>query len=499
MIRRVVGVLRTLGAMVALVALVAPAFAETIRVGSKAFTESNILAEIAAQVLEKNTTIPVVRKHNLGGSGIIYQSLKFHEIDLYPDYTGTIAEAMLKLPLGARSWEDIQSALNEIGLVVSRPLGFNNTYALAVRKATAQKHQLQRISDLVRTPHLVAAFDLEFTNRKDGAIPMIKTYDLQFSQQLPMEHALVYEAIAHNRADVIDVYSTDPKIASLGLVVLDDDKGFFPSYLAVIMASQKFTQKHPALWRILTTTLESNISEQEIIELNRQVEFDKYTAASVAKGYLGGQEEGVSQYSRYRQDIWGYLYQHLQLVVIPLLGSILVGVLLGILGICYRPLAQLILSGAGILQTIPSLALLCLLIPVVGIGKPAAYWAIFLYGILPITRNTYLGLTSVHQDLIDYAHSIGLNRWELLRFIQLPIAMKSILAGVKTSAIINVGTATLAAFVGGGGLGAIIVAGLTLNDQSLVLLGAVPASLLAMVIHVLCECSDRFLISKGLR
>ena len=435
----------------------------TIRIGSKPFTESNILAEILAQTIERiqqqreqemgQKAIPVAKKYNLGGTGIIYRSLQEGKIDIYPEYTGTISQAILKLPSGSYSWDDIQKRLDQIGLVMSQSLGFNNTYAIAVGREVADKYQLQTLSDLSNVTHLKAAFEPEFTNREDGLGALIATYDLKFERQLVMKHALLYQAILNQEADVIDIYSTDSKISKLNLQILKDDKKFFPSYWGIFLTTQKFIKKYPELWSLINTSLGSKITEEIIIRLNGEVEIDKYTYESVAKNYLNKNTVKISQYSLYQEKIWHYIAQHLQLVLIPLFASIVVGVLLGILGAWHKVTAQFILSGMGLLQTIPSLALLCLLIPLVGIGRPAAYFAIFLYGILPITRNTYLGLTSVHRELLDYACSIGLNRWEQLKFIQLPLAMKSILAGIKTSAVINVGTATLAAFIGGGGLG----------------------------------------------
>lgn len=477
-----------------------------IRVGSKPFTESNILAEILAQTIEGMQGmqgmqgVQVSRKYNLGATGIIFRSLQEGEIDVYPEYTGTISQAILKLPReGASSWEELQRSLQSMGLQMSRPLGFNNTYALSVRQEVADQYQLQRISDLARVPHLKAAFDPEFTNRKDGLKALQEAYGLRFPRQLVMEHALLYQAVANGDVDVIDNYSTDPKIPILKLRVLRDDREFFPAYLAVLLTTRKFVREHPQLWNALDGSLAGTISEDTIIRLNGEVEVDKLTYASVATGYLRQKSTKVSQHSQYWERIGYYIVQHLQLVLIPLLGSIVFGVALGALGAWYRMSAQLILSSMGLLQTIPSLALLCLLIPLFGIGRSTAYFAIFLYGILPITRNTYLGLTSVRKDLLDYSLSIGLNRWELLKLLQLPLAMKSILTGIKTSAIINVGTATLAAFIGGGGLGTIIVAGLTLNDQNLILLGALPASLLALLMHFALELLDRLFIPKGLR
>ncbi|MCY4643331.1 MAG: ABC transporter permease subunit [Bacteriovoracales bacterium] len=471
------------------------ATAQTIRVGSKPFTESNILAEIMAQILIRDG-VEIERKYNMGGTGIIYRSLKEGLIDLYPEYTGTLAKVILKLKGDDHDWNSIQKELNRRGLVMSRPFGFNNTYVLAARKETAKRYGLDRLSDLGSLSGLSVAFDPEFTSRRDGALALFDTYRLSFKDQQVMEHTLLYEAIAHKKVDLIDAYSTDPKIRTLDLKILEDDRGAFPAYLGVILTTRRFIKKYPKLWRSLTN-LESKITNDIITDLNSKVEIHRYTYDSVARLYLEEKTVAKSQYDHHLEKIPLYLFEHLQLSLIPLLASALVGIALGIMGTFHRWVAQFILLSSGLLQTIPSLALLCLLIPLVGIGAPAAYFAIFAYGILPITRNTFLGLSSIPNDLMDYSRSIGLSRMEQLRFIQLPLAQKAILAGLKTSSVINVGNATLAAFIGGGGLGVVIVTGLTLNDQSLILLGAFSASFLALIFHFAFEILDRILTIRS--
>jgi osmoprotectant transport system permease protein len=191
--------------------------------------------------------------------------------------------------------------------------------------------------------------------------------------------------------------------------------------------------------------------------------------------------------------------QHLRLVAFSLLVAILVGIPLGVLATRSRPLAAVTLTVAGVLQTIPSLALLAFLIPLLGIGLWPALVALFLYSLLPIVRNTYTGLATIPPPLAESAEALGLPARARLFRVFLPMASPSIMAGIKTSAVINVGTATLAALIGAGGLGEPILSGITLRDNSLVLQGAIPAAALALVVQWGFDLLDRVVIPKGLR
>jgi osmoprotectant transport system permease protein len=171
---------------------------------------------------------------------------------------------------------------------------------------------------------------------------------------------------------------------------------------------------------------------------------------------------------------------------------VLAGVPLGLLAAKVRLLAQPVLAAAGLLQTIPSLALLAFLIPLTGtIGLWPALIALFLYALLPIVRNTHAGITQVPRGLRQAALALGLRRAQILGRIELPLAMPTILAGVKTSAVINVGTATIAAFIGAGGFGERIAQGLALNDHTMLLAGALPAAALALAVHAGFELAER--------
>jgi osmoprotectant transport system permease protein len=191
--------------------------------------------------------------------------------------------------------------------------------------------------------------------------------------------------------------------------------------------------------------------------------------------------------------------QHLTLVAISLIAAIFVSIPLGIAASRPGIVSELILGVAGIIQTVPSLALLALMIPVFGIGQIPAIVALFLYSLLPIIRSTATGLMTIPASLRQAATALGLKAGTRLWYVDLPIASQSILSGIKTSAVINVGTATLAGLIGGGGYGEPIQSGLQLNDTPTILLGAIPAAILALTVQAAFSGLDRLLIPKGLR
>src|SRR6266550_3602526 len=205
----------------------AAAPATPVRVGSKSFTESYVVAEIMARVIEEVAEASVERRLGLGGTGIAYGALASGEIDVYPEYTGTVAQAILKEP-SLVSVDAMRAPLAARGLSVSVPLGFDNTYALAVRRDAAARLDLKTISDLAKHPGLRAAFDAGFLERADGWPGLQRHYGLRFAEVRTMEHALTYPALAGGRVDVIDVFSTDGQLVRLDLVLLADDRRFFP-------------------------------------------------------------------------------------------------------------------------------------------------------------------------------------------------------------------------------------------------------------------------------
>jgi osmoprotectant transport system permease protein len=474
-----------------------PGAAQTkeIVVGSKAFTEGYILGEIAAQILEREEGAGVQRKLGMGSSGVLFEALRNGAIDLYPDYTGTIAESLLKKP-HLKSESVLHEILAEQNLVASARLGFNNTYALAVRESFAEKHDLRKISDLTRVASVVrAAFSYEFMDRTDGYRGLIERYALKFGPSVRrMEHSLTYEAIAADQMDLIEVYSTDAKIRKLNLRVLEDDRKYFPSYYAVFLATQKFVEEHPRAW-VALNDLAGRFDEAEMISLNAQADLEKKSFDQIASDWLGIQKE-----SNHASEVMAVVGQrtkeHLILVFAALLISIAIGVPFGVFATLQPGVGRAILLLSGVFQTIPALALLCFLIPVLGVGFRPALAALCLYALLPIVLNTYVGIRGIDPQHIETARAMGLRESTLYRKIILPLAGPSILAGIKTSAIVSIGNATLAALIGAGGYGAPIISGLALNDIPTILTGAVPAALLSLVVYGLFEVLTRF-FGKG--
>lgn len=494
--------------------------AETVKVGSKRFTESYLLGEIARQTLERSG-VPAEHRQGLGNTAILEQALLAGQVDLYPEYTGTIVRELLKreTPAGAPppTLAEINAWLAPRGLKAAVPLGFNNTYALAMREADAAPLGVDSISALARLPAADAArlrtgLSHEFVVRADGWRALVRYYGLTAIADAPaLDHGLAYEALARGQVDLIDVYSTDAQIGRLKLRVLKDDRAFFPRYDALLLMRSAL----PAQALAALAPLEGRIDEATMIALNAAVEIDGRTFAEVARGFV--EQAAISTPSApsapagaaarpglvaqiLAPDLGRLLLQHLALVF----GSVLLGVAAGVpLGIAAqrRPrLGALVLGAAGLMQTLPSLALLAFLIAAMGtIGFAPAIVALFLYALLPIVRNTQAGLASVPRDLRDAARALGLRNGQVLRLVELPLALPTLLAGVSTAAVINVGTATVAAFVGAGGLGERIVAGLAVNDTDRMLAGAIPAALLALAVQGLFALLERRLVPAPLR
>lgn len=200
-----------------------------------------------------------------------------------------------------------------------------------------------------------------------------------------------------------------------------------------------------------------------------------------------------------REDLIHSMGVHMQLVLLSMLFAIIVGIALGIMITRIKPLKGITLGAAGILQTIPSLAMLGFMIPLFGIGMKTAVVALFLYSLLPIIRNTYTGITDVDPSIVEAARGMGMKSWQILFRVQLPLALSVIMAGIRTAAVINVGTATLAAFIGAGGLGEFIFLGIQRNIEALTLLGAIPAAILALVLDYLLGLLERLTTPKGLK
>ena len=472
-------------------AVTLPAHADTLKIGSKRFTESYILGEVLKRQVEGAT--PAEHKPGLGNTGIVFNALRSGAIDLYPEYTGTIAKEILKLE-GRPSLDDLNRALAREGLAAGIPLGFNNTYALAMRDDQAQKLNIRSVSDLARHPDARLGLSQEFLGRADGWPGLREAYRLPFATPQGLDHGLAYEAIAAGKIDVMDVYTTDAKIERYRLRVLDDDRKFFPPYDAVILYRADVPKRFPGAWDALKR-LENRIDARTMIRMNAAAELDRRSFAEAAALLSGGAPARSER--RFLDVLFGPDFgrltaQHLMLVFVSLAASIALGVPLGMIAAKFARTGQLILGTVGVIQTIPSLALLAFLIAILGtIGTGPAIVALFLYALLPIVQSTCTGLIGIAKGMRQAALALGLSTRDRLRLIEVPLALPSILSGVKTSAVINVGTATIAAFIGAGGYGERIASGLALTDTATLLAGAIPAAALALAIQGAFELGER--------
>ncbi len=475
-----------------------------IRIGSKNFVESYLLTEIMAQLLEADG-YKVERRHNLGGTLICYKALVNGQIDLYPEYSGTIQEVILR-SVGALSLEDIRRQLEGRGLTVLQPYGFNNSYALAMRREKMKERQLVTISDLARWQGapLEIALSYEFLERRDGWKALKKFYNIR-QKATGIEHGLAYEGIASDQVDLIDVYSTDAEIERYDLTLLEDDRHFFPEYKALPIVRNDLPRRAKGVLDKITGILDL----KEIRILNGKVSIEQNPYPQVAREWLISKgliattaDEGSGQHSgsyAFESQFFARVVRHIELTVIALLLSTMLALPLSIFVYRNRWLARMVLYLAGLLQTVPSIALLALMIPLLGIGPLPAAVALILYAILPVLRAAITALQGIDPLLTDVADSLGLTPLQRLRYVDLPLSLPNIFAGIRTAAVISVGTATLAAFIGAGGLGDPIVTGLALNDPSLILEGAVPAALLAIIIDIGFDTLERFIVPRHLQ
>ncbi len=471
-----------------------------IRVGSKSFTENYILAEVVAQVVEQVGEARVERRVGLGGTGLTQRALESGAIDIYPEYTGTLTRVILKDP-ALRTEEEIRARLESRGLTMSASLGFANTYALAVREEQAQRLGLRTIDDLARHPQLTAAFTSGFLEREDGWPGLRARYGIRLARVEVMEHALAYRAVASGQVDVMDVFSTDGQLGRLRLRLLEDDRHFFPDYAAVLLARREMTTRYPRTWARLRQVLEGRLDASRMARLNAMADLDGRPVPEVAAAFLAGGEPppGGGRARALLAELAGLTRDHLLLVLISVGAAVALGIPMGVMAARYRRAGQVELSLIAMLQTVPALALLMFMIPLFGIGKGPALVALSLYALLPVARNTYAGLTAIDPTLLEMAWVLRLGRARRLLRVELPLASIAIMAGVKTALVTTVGTATLAAFIGGGGYGTLIVRGLALDDTATILAGAAPAALMALAFHALFELLDRVVIPRGLR
>jgi osmoprotectant transport system permease protein len=492
--------------------------ARPVVVASKPFGESYLLAEMFAQLLEARG-IGVERRLGLGATEIAFGALRTGAIDVYPEYTGTGLLAILH----ERPSPDPRAVFAQVAREFEArfrvrwlpPLGFQNTYAIAVRRETAQRLGLRTLSDLARAgPTLRAGLTPDFIGREDGLPGLGRAYGLRFREVRALLPAVKYQALAAGQVDVIDGYATDGLIARYDLVVLEDDRGFFPPYEAAALLAPGLTERRPAAVAALTE-LSGRLSEVTMRNLNRRVEVDNEPVARVARDALGtlgllapaaadkggsptGKRAGLAAYLwAERGTLLGLTARHVFLVIVSLAAAIAVALPLGLGLERLRGGAEAVIRAVGVLQTMPGIALLAFMIPLLGIGVVPALTALFLYSLYPILRNTYTGVRDAAPDAVSAATALGMTPRQVLRYVRLPLAAPLIMAGIRTAAVINVGTATLAAFIGAGGLGDPIASGLALSDTRMILSGALPAAALALVVDAALGACERLVRPGG--
>ncbi|MDA0999215.1 MAG: ABC transporter permease subunit [bacterium] len=480
--------------------LLAPSSAESaeIRVGSKKFTESVILGEMLRRLAARaGHTAHHLRE--LGGTRILWNALRAGEIDIYPEYTGTLTQEILAGE-NIRGEKTLRARLAALGLRISRPLGFNNTYAIGMKREVAERLGIRIISDLRKHEALRFGFSNEFMDRNDGWPSLRQRYRLPQQNVRGLDHDLAYRALSSGTIEAMELYTTDAEIHHYKLRVLGDDLGHFPVYHAVILYRADLEKRAPGVVREILR-LENKIAAAPMIRMNARVKIEKKGESEVAARFLAralGIAAEISSDSLGRR-LLRRTGEHLFLVTLSLGAAILAALPLGIWAARRPRIGQIVLGAAGVIQTIPSLALLVFMIPLLGIGGPPAMVALFLYSLLPIVRNTHAGLRDIPPQVLESAEAIGLAPAARLRLVELPIAARSILAGIKTAAVINVGTATLGALIGAGGYGQPILTGIRLDDTALILEGAVPAALLALVVQGAFDLLERRAVSPGLR
>jgi osmoprotectant transport system substrate-binding protein/osmoprotectant transport system permease protein len=482
-------------ALVLLTAFTSAACAKDIVIGSKKFTESVVLGEIARDLIEAQG-MAARHRRELGGTRILWEALLRGDIDLYPEYTGTIAQELLSgatLPDQAA----IAVALAERGLAMSEPLGFNDTYALALRPDTARTQGLTKISDLAGRTDLRFGFSNEFIDRADGWPGLKRAYGLDPKFVRGLDHDLAYRGLDSGAIDVTDAYTTDAEIPYYGLRLLADDHHYFPDYQAVFLYRLDLEAKAVTALNALAGA----IDETAMQRMNQAVKLGGKSDDAVAARFVAdtfGVDSSVSEAGLFRR-IWRTTLAHLTLVGISLGAAIVIAIPLGIWAHLQPRVGQAVLSVVGLLQTVPSLALFVFMIPLLGIGGPPAIMALFLYSLLPIVRTTHAGLQAISGGIRESAMALGLPLGARLRLVEIPMAVPAILAGIKTSAVINVGTATLGALIGAGGYGQPILTGIRLDNMGLILEGAIPAAVLALLIQGLFELFERVAVPRGLR
>ena len=503
------------------------AAAERVVVGSKNFEESRLLAEMFAQLVESRTRLAVERRLGLAGTTVCFEALRTGAIDVYPEYTGTGLVTILGEP--AKSGATPSATLARVRSEFLRrfdmwwlaPLGFENSFEVAVPEELAARERLSTLTDLARVaPRLTAGFGYEFVGREDGLLGLQRTYGLRFAKVQPMQQAIQYQAAGQRRIDALDVYTTDGRLVLYRLRVLRDDRNFFPPYQAAPLVRGKTLARHPELGSALAL-LGGALDEDRMRALNLRLQEGHESETVVARDALaalgllasGKGKDATSAESDARRPrasgVLAYLWQerrtllartaeHLGLSAAALALGIMAAVPLGLYLERRRRVAEPVIRALGLTQTIPSLALLAFMLPFLGVGALPAIVALWIYSLFPIVRNTFTGVRDADPRAVEAALALGMTPGQVLRQVRLPLAAPVLMAGIRTAAVLTVGTATLAAFIGAGGLGEPIVTGLQLADNKMILSGAIPAALLALVVDLALAGVERKLRPAGL-
>jgi len=504
-------------------AVPAEAGGQLITVGAKAFTEQEILGELVAAIIEHATGVPVRRRLGLGGTDLCHAALVRGEIDLYVEYTGTALVNVLGLPPDARSdrvFRVVAAAYRDrFDVEWLPPIGFDNTYAIAVRRETAEALELTLVSDLAAHAHtLRGGFPAEFAERPDGLSALAGAIGSDFAATVDLDPGIMYDALRRGEVDVIAAFATDPRIDPDEMVLLADDAGLFPPYFAAPIIRADLLQRMPHL-RDALAALAGTIDDDAMRRLNAMVDLEGRRPAEVAAQWL--RERGIVSPDAHgradsaearpypgdspvardggffalaverRTQVLRLTGEHLFLCATALGIAVLLGVPLGILADRCAVLRGPVLGLTEIVQTVPSLAMLAFLFALFGtLGFWPAVAALVLYALLPVVVNTLAGLRAVPASVRLAADALGMSRMQRLVRVELPLAAPILLSGVRTSAILCVGVATLSTYIGAGGLGDLIARGLARNDPRLTLLGAIPAALLALAAGLLIRTAE---------
>lgn len=463
-----------------------------ISIGGKIFTEQNILVDLISQLLE-NEGYKTQKYKNLGGPFVAFEALKKGDIDLYVEYSGTAYHTIYNQAVKAepkKAFQWLKDKFQKDGFDILEPLGFSNSYAIFIPQNFLP--EIQTISALRSlSPSLKMGITPEFNVRPDGYKNLTTAYNLKFKSLKVLDIGLLYEALNNGQIDLGMGYVTDGRNYAYKLRQIKDDKEFFPHYLAFILIRTDCLKKHPQLLGILNR-LSHRISQEEMTLMNYKVDVLKEPSFKVAQDFLISKNLISTKYLKRFSSSPYYLIknrslliektlEHIYISFFAFLFTLLIGLFLGIMCLYSKKAKTLIFIFTNFFQTVPSLALFGFLIPFLGIGFLPSLVALVMYGLLPLVHNVYTGLNEIEPDIIDSCRAIGMTPFEILIFVRFPISLPTLGAGLRTSIVIIIGTTTIAAFIGAGGLGDLIFQGISALDYKLILLGAIPAALLALL------------------